>query len=77
MLIIPTSKSVVTKYKGQAYIRIGSSKEKLDKYPEWEIKLNSTLVNGYPTIINRSAPDYAQDLTFGRLFIYYAPKVSH
>lgn len=74
MLIIPASKSVVTKYKGQAYIRIGSSKEKLDKYPEWEIKLNSTLVNGYPTIINRSAPDYAQDLTFDRLFMYYAAK---
>ena len=74
MLIIPASKSVVTKYKGQAYIRIGSSKEKLDKYPEWEIKLNSTLVNGYPTIINHSAPDYAQDLTFDRLFMYYAAK---
>lgn len=74
MLIIPAAKSVITKYKGQAYIRIGSSKEKLDKYPEWEIKLNSTLVNGYPTIINHSAPDYAQDLTFDRLFMYYAAK---
>ena len=74
MLIIPASKSVVTKYKGQGCIRIGSSKEKLDKYPEWEIKLNSTLVNGYPTIINHSAPDYAQDLTFNRMFMYYAVK---
>lgn len=41
MLIIPASKAVVTKYKGQAYIRIGSSKERLDKFPEWEIKLKA------------------------------------
>lgn len=74
MLVIPASKSVVTKFKGRAYIRIGSSKERLDKYPEWEIKLNSTLVNGYPTIANCPAPDYAQGLTFERLFMYYAAK---
>lgn len=74
MLIIPASKAVVTKYKGQAYIRIGSSKEKLDKFPEWEIKLNSTLVNGFPTIVSCAAPHYAQDLTFKRLIMYYAAK---
>ena len=74
MLIIPASKAVVTKYKGQAYIRIGSSKERLDKFPEWEIKLNSTLVNGFPTIVSCAAPHYAQDLTFERLIIYYAAK---
>lgn len=74
MLIIPASKAVVTKYKGQAYIRIGSSKERLDKFPEWEIKLNSTLVNGFPTIVSCAAPHYAQDLTFERLIMYYAAK---
>lgn len=74
MLIIPASKSIVTKYKEQAYIRIGSSKEKIDKFPEWEIRLNSVLVNGIPTIVNMNAPDYAQDLTFERLFMYYAAK---
>lgn len=74
MLIIPASKAVVTKYKGQAYIRIGSSKERLDKFPEWEIKLNSTLVNGFPTIVSCAAPHYAQDLTFKRLIMYYAAK---
>lgn len=34
MLIILASKSVVTKYKNVAYIRIGSSKEKLHKFPK-------------------------------------------
>ena len=74
MLIIPQSKSIVTKFKNEAFIRIGSSKEKLSKYPEWEIKLNSTLVNGYPTIVNVAAPDYAQELTFEKLFMYYGAK---
>ncbi len=74
MLIIPQSKSIVTKFKNEAFIRIGSSKEKLSKYPEWEIKLNNTLVNGYPTIINVAAPDYAQELTFEKLFMYYGAK---
>lgn len=74
ILLIPGSKSVITKFKGEAFIRIGSSKEKLSKYPEWEIKLNSVLVNGFPTIVNTSAPDYAQDLTFEKLFMYYGAK---
>ena len=33
MLIIPASKSVKTKFNGVDYIRIGSSKEKLNKIP--------------------------------------------
>lgn len=74
MLIIPQSKSIVTKFKNEAFIKIGSSKEKLSKYPEWEIKLNNTLVNGYPTIVNVAAPDYAQELTFEKLFMYYGAK---
>jgi len=74
LLIIPAAKSTKTKYNGIDYIRIGSSKEKLSKFPEYEIKLNSILMNGYPTIVNTSAPDYAQDLTFEKLFLYYAAK---
>ena len=31
-------------------------------------------MNGYPTIVNTSAPDYAQELTFEKLFLYYAAK---
>lgn len=74
LLIIPASKSIITKYKEQAYIRIGSSKEKIDKFPEWEIRLNNVLINGIPTIVNTAAPDYAGDLTFEKLFMYYAAK---
>ena len=74
MLIIPAAKSTKTKYNGIDYIRIGSSKEKLARFPEYEIKLNSILMNGYPTIVNTSAPDYSQELTFEKLFLYYAAK---
>ena len=74
MLIIPAAKSTKTKYNGIDYIRIGSSKEKLARFPEYEIKLNTILMNGYPTIVNTSAPDYAQELTFEKLFLYYAAK---
>ena len=52
LLIIPAAKSVKTKYNAVDYIRIGSSKEQLSKYPEYEIKLNNVLVNGIPTIVN-------------------------
>lgn len=71
MLIIECAKSIPVTFKNETYIRIGSSKENIKKYPEWGIKLNSTLVNGYPTIVNNPAPDYAQDLTFTSLFVYY------
>ena len=74
MLIIPAAKSVKTKFNDVDYIRIGSSKEKLNKFPEYEIRLNNILVNGYPTIVNMPAPDYAQELTFQKLFVYYASK---
>ena len=74
MLIIPAAKSIKTKFDGVDYIRIGSSKEKLSKYPEYEIKLNNILINGFPTIVNTPAPDYAQELTFEKLLIYYGAK---
>lgn len=74
ILQVPASKSIQTKYKDVSYFRLGSSKEKVNKYPEWEQKLNSTLQNGYPTIVTVAAPDYAQELTFEKLFLYYAAK---
>lgn len=74
ILRVPASKSVQTKYKEISYFRLGSSKEKISKYPEWELKLNSTLQNGFPTIVNVAAPDYAQGLSFEKLFMYYAAK---
>ena len=74
LLTIPSAKSIKTKFDGVDYIRIGSSKEKLSKFPEYEIRLNNILLNGYPTIVNMQAPDYAQELTFQKLFVYYASK---
>ena len=74
LLTIPAAKSVPTKFSGQPFIRIGSSKEKLSKFPEWEIRLLNVLSNGIPTIVNTAAPDYAQDLTFEKLFLYYGAK---
>lgn len=74
MVIVPAAKSVKTKFDGIDYIRIGSNKEKLSKFPEYEIKLNNILVNGIPTIVNTPAPDYAQELTFEKLLIYYGAK---
>lgn len=74
ILLIPASKSVIMKYKNEPYIRIGSSKEKLSRYPEWEIRLNNVLRSGFPTIVNTAAPDYAQELTFEKLLMYYGAK---
>lgn len=74
MMIIDCAKSSPTKFKNETFIRIGSSKENIKKYPEWEMKLNSVLSNGYPTIVNNPAPDYAQDLTFSDLFVYFKAK---
>lgn len=71
---VPAAKSVPTKFLSQAFIRIGSSKEKLSKFPEWEIRLLNTLSNGIPTIVSMAAPDYAQELTFEKLFMYYGAK---
>lgn len=74
MLIIPAAKSIKTKFDEIDYIRIGSSKERLNKFLEYKIRLNNILTNGFPTIVNMPAPDYAQDLTFQKLFVYYASK---
>lgn len=74
LLTVPAAKSVPTKFMDQTFIRIGSSKEKLSKFPEWEIRLLNVLSNGIPTIVNTAAPDYAQDLTFEKLFLYYGAK---
>lgn len=74
LLIIQSAKSAPTKYKKETYIRIGSSKENIAKFPEWEVKLNNVLIHGIPTITNTKAPEYARDLTFQQLFMYYAAK---
>lgn len=72
VLIIPSSKIVPTSFKRERYIRIGSSKENIRKYPEREAYLFSILTFGLPTIINK--PSEYQDLSFNQLFNYYFSK---
>ena len=72
VLVIPSAKTIPTSYKDIRYIRIGSSKEKLKKYPEREAFLFSVLTFGLPTITNIKS-EY-QDLTFNQLKAYYVSK---
>ena len=72
VLIIPSAKTVPTSFKNERYIRIGSSKELLRKFPEKESYLFEVLRHGLPTIEN-VASEY-QDLTFEKLIMYYGAK---
>jgi len=72
LLTIPAAKSVPTAYRRERYIRIGSSKENLKRFPETEAFLFEILRHGFPTIEN-TVSDY-QDLTFEKLLIYYGAK---
>ncbi len=72
VLTIPAAKIVPTSFKNERYIRIGSSKENLRKFPEKESFLFAILRHGFPTIEN--TPSEYQNLTFERLFIYYGAK---
>lgn len=62
LLIIPAAKSVPTSYAKERYIRIGSSKENLRKYPEKESFLFDVLRHGFPTMEN--TPSDYQDHYF-------------
>ncbi len=72
VLVIPAAKQVPTAFNNVRYLRIGSSKVNLNKYPERESQLFDILRNGLPTLERAEA--YDQDLTFGKLFLYYADK---
>ena len=72
VLVIPAAKTIPTSFSEERYIRIGSSKEKLRKYPEKESFLFSILRTGFPTIEN-TASEY-QELSFEKLMIYYGAK---
>ena len=71
-LLIPAAKTVPTAFRHERYIRIGSSKENLRKFPEKESYLFEVLRHGLPTIEN--TPSQYQDLTFEKLLIYYGAK---
>lgn len=71
-LTIPAAKIIPVSFRQERYIRIGSSKENLRKYPEKESYLFEVLRHGLPTIEN--TPSQYQDLTFEKLLIYYGAK---
>lgn len=72
VLIIPAASKAPTSFNDIRYIRIGSSKENIMKYPERESQLFSILRNGLPSLSNTES-EY-QDLTFNKLFTYYETK---
>ena len=72
ILKIPAAKTVPTAFSKERFIRIGSSKENLRKYPEKESYLFDILRHGKPTIEN--TPSEYQDLTFDKLLVYYSVK---
>lgn len=72
ILTISAAKSMPVDWNGQRFIRVGSSKEKIMKYPEREAFLFRVLREGFPTIVNTES-NY-QNLTFNKLFGYYGSK---
>ena len=72
ILRIPAASKIPLSWKGQRYIRIGSSKELLSKYPEKEANLFRTL-NSYRNTIENTPSEY-QNLTFSQLLVYYVAK---
>ncbi|MBQ8159659.1 MAG: putative DNA binding domain-containing protein, partial [Clostridia bacterium] len=72
VLAISASKIVPTAYKDERWIRIGSSKERLKKYPEYEAALFRVLHVGLPDLLNTESR--FKDLHFDQLFLYYELK---
>lgn len=72
LLTIPATKSVPSSYARERYIRIGSSKENLRKYPEKEAFLFEVLRHGLPIMEN--TPSEYQEYSFENLLIYYGAK---
>lgn len=72
VLEIGAAKDVPTAFLHARYIRVGSSKDRMDNNPSKEKELFKVLERGYPTIVNTES-DY-QDLSFNKLFMYYGSK---
>ena len=72
VLRIPATHTVPTAYKAIRYLRIGSSKVNLNKYPDREAELFRVLNNGLPNLLNTESR--FSDLTFDQLFLYYDMK---
>ena len=72
VLCIPAARTVPTEFNGVRYIRIGSSKENVKKYPEREAALFRVLNYGRPSLLNTEAR--FSDLSFDQLFLYFETK---
>lgn len=72
ILQIPAANKIPLSWKGQRYIRIGSSKELLSKFPEKEANL-FRILNYYVSTIENTPSEY-QNLSFSQLLIYYVAK---
>lgn len=70
VLVIPAAQQVPTAFNNNRYIRIGSSKENLNRFPKKEIELFERLRKDDRTMENEEA--IIQDLTFRKLFLYYS-----
>lgn len=72
VMVVPAASKIPTGFDGNRYLRIGSSKVNLNKFPERESNLFYILRVGLPTMCNTES-EY-QDLTFDKMFVYYAAK---
>lgn len=72
ILIIPAAEEIPISFKDKRYIRIGSSKSNIRKYPKREIQLFKIL-NGHIETITTQKAEY-QNLTFNKLFGYYGSR---
>lgn len=72
VLRIGCARIAPTAFNGNRFIRIGSSKESLRRYPQREAALFDVISHGVPTLQNQ--PAERQDLSFGQLLMYYAAK---
>ena len=72
VLRIPAAHTVPTAYRSTRYLRIGSSKVNLGKYPDREAELFRILNNGLPDLINTESR--FSELSFDQLFLYYEMK---
>ena len=72
VLTIPAARIVPTAYKDERWIRIGSSKERLKKYPDREAALFRVLNDGLPDLLNTESR--FTELNFDQLFLYYDMK---
>ena len=72
VLLIPPATEIPTSFRETRFIRIGSSKNNIRKYPKREIQLFKILDGRVETI--ETLPAKYHDLSFNKLFGYYGSK---